>query len=173
MAPWILLSALGFVVLLELTSSTPAMRAGAVILLLAGITFHSARFVRIYFEDFPAFAAPYFQYGIKEFLQTIDKRYSNDLPVVISSGINQPYIYVLFFERYSPATYQRGPVLQEPGIFGHVAGFDRYRFVPPNLPYVSCRMAYSCFAVSSERSRCPTCRSTIRTAAVAYKIIVK
>ena len=76
MAPWILLSALGFVVLLDLTSSKPALRAAAVFLLLAGVMFHSARYVRFYFEDFPTFAAPYFQYGIKEFVQTIDKRYS-------------------------------------------------------------------------------------------------
>jgi hypothetical protein len=46
MAPWILLSALGFVVLLDLTSRAPALRVGAVSLLLAGVIFHSERFVR-------------------------------------------------------------------------------------------------------------------------------
>jgi hypothetical protein len=173
MAPWILMSALGFVVLLELTSGKRAIRVGAVILLLAGVTFHSARFLRTYFGDFPTFAAPYFQYGIKEFLQTIDQKYSADLPVVISPGINQPYIYVLFFEKYPPATYQHGPVLQKPGIFGHVEGFDRYRFVPQNRPYVELPHGVFVFRGVERAFAMPDATIYYPDGSIAYKIIVK
>jgi hypothetical protein len=173
MAPWILMSALGFVVLLDLTSGRSILRWVAVALLGAGILFHSARYLRNYFEDFPTYAAPYFQYGIKEFLQTIDKTYSAEIPVVISARINQPYIYVLFFEQYRPAAFQRGPVQQEPGIFGHVAGFGRYRFVPQNRPYVE--LPHGVFVYRSvERTLAPP-DVTINypDGSLAYKIVVK
>ena len=173
MAPWILLSALGFVVLLDLTSARPALRLTAVVLLLTGTTFHSARFVRTYFEEFPTFAAPYFQYGIKEVLQTVDKNYSHDLPVVISPRINQPYIYVLFFEKYPPAAYQRGPVLQEPGIFGHVEGFDRYRFVPQNRPYAELPHGVFVFRSVERAFAMPDATIYYPDGSVAYNIIVK
>ena len=173
MAPWILMSALGFVVLLELTSSKRAIQVGAVILLLAGVMFHSARYVRSYFRDFPTFAAPYFQYGIKEVLQTIDKSYSHELPIVISPGINQPYIYVLFFEKYPPATYQRGPVLQEPGIFGHVASFGRYRFVPQNRPYVELPHGVFVYRGVERAFAMPDATIYYPDGSIAYKIIAK
>ena len=173
MAPWILLSALGFVVLLDLTSGSSILRWVAIALLGAGIFFHSARFLHNYFEDFPTFAAPYFQYGIKEFLQTIDKKYNADIPVVISPRINQPYIYVLFFEQYPPAAFQKGPVLQEPGIFGHVAGFGRYWFIEQTRPYVEWPHGVFVY-LGVERALAPT-DVTINypDGSVAYKIIVK
>jgi len=167
------MSALGFVVLLDLTSGRSILRWVAVALLGAGILFHSARYLRNYFEDFPSYAAPYFQYGIKEFLQTIDKTSSAEIPVVISPRINQPYIYVLFFEQYPPAAFQQGPVQQEPEIFGHVAGFGRYRFVPQNRPYVE--LPHGVFVYRSvERTLAPP-DFTINypDGSLAYKIVVK
>jgi hypothetical protein len=173
MAPWILMSALGFVVLLDLTSRSVILRWIAVALLGVGILFHSVRFLSNYFEDFPTYAAPYFQYGIKEVLQTIDKKYPSDIPVVISPRINQPYIYVLFFQQYPPAAFQKGPVLQEPGIFGHVAGFGRYSFLEQTRPYV--QWPHGVFVyVSVERVfGQPDVTINYPDGSVAYKIVVK
>jgi hypothetical protein len=173
MAPWILLSALGFVVLLDLISTKPALQAGAVCLILAGVIFHSARFAHSYFKDFPTLAAPYFQYGIEEFLQTIDQRNGSDLPVVITPRINQPYIYVLFFERYPPAAYQRGPVLQQPGLFGPVRHFGRYWFVPPN--WASPRLQHGIFVFhgGDPTPKPPDVSIRYPDGSVAYKIVVK
>lgn len=173
MAPWILLSALGFVVLLDLTSGTPALQVGVVGLLLAGLIFHSARFVRSYFEDFPTLAAPYFQYGIKEVIGTIDQRYSSDLPVVITPRINQAYIYVLFFERYPPAAYQRGPVLQQPGLFSRVSRFDRYWFVPPSWAYLMFEHGVFVFRGGDETPKPPDVSIRYPDGTVAYQIVVK
>ena len=158
MTPWILLSALGFVVLLDMTSKTPALRAGAVFLLLAGLTFHSARYVRTYFEDFPTLAAPYFQYGIKEFIQTIDQQPGSDLPVVITSRINQPYIYVLFFQKYSPADYQKRPVRQRPGLFGKFLVLIVTGSSPRTWFIRGSRTASSCTGVATERPSRPSYR---------------
>ena len=171
--PWILLSALGLVVLLDLTSDFPVLQAGALVLLLCGVIFHSSRYLRSYFEDFPTIAAPYFQYGIKEALQTVDRGYSHDLPVVITPRINQPYIYVLFFERYPPAKYLQGPVVQQPGLFSRVEGFDRYRFEPPLWTLM--QLPHGIFVFEGgERTLLPP-DSLIRypDGNVAYKIVVK
>ena len=173
MAPWILLSALGFVVLLDLTAARRTVRGVAVALFLVGVIFNSARYLQYYFEDFPTIAAPYFQYGIKEFLQTIDQKYSADLPVVISAGINQPYIYVLFFEHYPPALFQSRPVPQQRGIFGQVEGFGRYRFMPQKRAYLE--LPHGVFVFSSiERAYAPPDVSiNYPDGSLAYKIVVK
>jgi len=172
MAPWILLSALGFVVLLDLTARAPALRVGTVGLLLAGVIFHSGRFVRSYFVDFPTVAAPYFQYGIEEFIRAIDQ-YQSDLPVVITPRINQPYIYVLFFERYPPAAYQRGLAVQRSGLFQPVLQFDRYSFVPPNWAYQ--RLAHGIFVFRGGEETPKPWEVLIRypDGRVAYQIVVK
>jgi hypothetical protein len=173
MAPWILLSALGFVVLLDLTSATPALKAGAVSLLAAGIIFHSARFVRSYFLDYPTIAAPYFQYGIEEFIQTIDQRYSRDLPVIITPKINQPYIYVLFFQHYPPAAYQKNPVTQRPGLFGNVWGFDRYKFVEPLWAYPWLIHGIFVFRGGDQTPAPPDVTIPYPDGTIAYQIVVK
>jgi hypothetical protein len=173
MAPWILLSALGFVVLLDLTSRAPALRVGAIGLLLAGVIFHSGRYVRSYFVDFPTVAAPYFQYGIEEFIRTIDQRYSSTLPVVITARINQPYIYVLFFEHYPPVEYQKGPVVQPAGLFQPVLQFDRYLFVPPNFVYPRLEHGIFVFRGGDETPKPWEILIRYPDGKVAYQIVVK
>ena len=171
--PWTLLSALGLVVLLDLTCAFPVLQAGAVVVLFCGVIFHSSRYLRYYFEEFPAIAAPYFQYGIKEFVQTIDRSYSSDLPVVITPRINQPYIYVLFFERYPPASYQQGPVVQQPGLFSRVESFGRYRFVPPQLPLVQLPHGIFVFQGGERTLLPPEVSIYYPDGGVAYKMVVK
>ena len=171
--PWTLLSALGFVVLLDLTTAIQLLQAGVIGLLVCGVTFHSSQYLRYYFEEFPAIAAPYFQYGIKEFVQTIDRSYSSDLPVVITPRINQPYIYVLFFERYPPASYQQGPVVQQPGLFSPVESFGRYRFVPPQLPLVQLPHGIFVFQGGERTLLPPEMSICYPDGSVAYKIVVK
>ncbi|HKV54846.1 MAG TPA: hypothetical protein VJN94_09395 [Candidatus Binataceae bacterium] len=173
MAPWIMLSALGFVVLLDLTSRAPTLRMAAVALLLVGVIFHGGRFARSYFRDFPRIAAPYFQYGIKEFIGAIDQRYDRKLPVIITSNINQPYIYVLFFERYSPAAFQRGPVFQRTGEFGPVLHFDRYWFLPPNWAYPRAAHGIFVFRGIDQTPKPPDALIHYPDGTVAYKIVVK
>jgi hypothetical protein len=135
-APWLLISALGFTVLLELTSTMVTLSWIVCGLLLAGVMFNGAVFVRSYFCDYPKVAAPYFQYGIAESLQAVDKLgHGHAMQVVITPKIMEPYIYVLFFEHYPPAQFQRQHGLQRPGPLGQVVLFDRYLFVNPEWLY--------------------------------------
>jgi 4-amino-4-deoxy-L-arabinose transferase-like glycosyltransferase len=173
MAPWILLSALGFVVLLDLTATRPALRATAAAVILAGLAFHSARFSRFYFEDFPTIAAPYFQYGIKEVLQTIDQKYDKNLPVIVTPAINQPYMYVLFFDQYPPAEYQKGPVLQLPGSQGPVIAFSRYRFTRPERAFLRYPHGIFVFRGIDEPQMPPDVSIKYPDGSVAYEIVVR
>ena len=124
-------------------------------------------------EIFPPLRHPIFNMASRKFCRPSTRVTVTIFPVVISPGINQPYIYVLFFEKYPPAAYQRGPVLQEPGIFGHVAGFDRYRFVPQNRPYVELPHGVFVFRSAERAFAMPDATIYYPDGSIAYKIIVK
>jgi MYXO-CTERM domain-containing protein len=173
MAPWILLSALGFVVLLDLTGRRSIFRGVLVGLLFAGVLFDAGRYTHDYFVNFPTVAAPYFQYGIEEFVQEINQRYSQALPVIITSSINQPYIYVLFFEKYPPAAFQKGPVIRLRGLFAPILRFDRYVFVPPAIGYS--RLAHGIFVYrgNDQIPKPPELMVRYPDGNVAYQVVVK
>ena len=113
MVPWILLSALGFVTLLELTSSRRALRIALCAALAAGTLFHAARFIRSYFIDYPVLAAPYFQYGWEQVMEHLGPPGDRLQRVVITRRGPEPYIYVLFFGHYPPERFQTEPVVVE------------------------------------------------------------
>ncbi len=147
MVPWTLLSALGFVTLLEFEAVRFPLRAAAAGLLLCGIVFHGAKFARCYFGEYPTLAAPYFQYGLERVVGAIEPLTASGDPIVITARINQPYIYVLFYERYSPAEFQRSQVWQPNQLFGPVLRFSNYIFVFPQQLYSA--MARGTFVFSS------------------------
>jgi len=120
-APWILLSALGFVTLLELTSTSRAGLIAMLALLVAGATFHGSRFVRSYFVDYPIQAAPYFHYGLDEVMRYVQELDDME-PIIISPRIDQAYAYVLFYEHYPPARLQR-ELLQGEGLIYHWSAY--------------------------------------------------
>ena len=125
MAPWTLFSCLGFVVLLELAWASQTVRSIGAGLLLGGIVLHGAKFVRSYFRDYPVIAAPYFQYGMEEVVHAVQTDSDRGQPIVITDLINQPYIYLLFYQLYSPAAFQRLPILQFKGVSGPIVRFDQ------------------------------------------------
>jgi hypothetical protein len=103
--PWILISALGFVVLLEWTSRLPLLKLAAAGLVVAGAMFHGSRFVESYFTDYAVVAAPYFQYGMEQVVRGLAKVDDGRSYLVITDKINEPYIYVLFYRQYPPAWF--------------------------------------------------------------------
>ncbi len=136
LAPWLLLSALGFVVMLELTRRVPGLAIAAAALLAAGTIFHAARFVRSYFVDYPVIAAPYFQYGMEEVAGDIARLWDGRESVVVTDKVLEPYIYLLFFGPYPPSRFQRQPVYyRRAGLSAPVAAFDHYAFLDPQFAY--------------------------------------
>ncbi len=164
-APWILFSALGFIVLLDWTSRMAALRMAAIGLILAGVIFHGAQFVRYYFRDFPALAAPYFQYGIGQTLSLVDQLDDGHQPIVITPRINQPYIYVLFFEQYPPASFH--------GLSPSFFAFDRYSFVDPRWAYARIFHGIFVYSGSDQLPKSPLFSIRYPNGSVAYNIVVK
>jgi len=172
-APWTLLSALGFVALLDWVRRWPAAAMGLAGLLLAGATFQGVRFVRSYFRDYPIVAAPYFQYGMAEVMEAVQRLGGAHEPVVITDLINQPYIYVLFYESYPPALFQQGPVVQMQGLWGPVLQFDRYLFVSPQRAYPQLAKGIFVFAGDESTPVPPALSVHYPDGTIAYNIVVK
>jgi hypothetical protein len=177
MIPWILLSALGLTTLLEFSPSMPALTATMVGLLAAGTIFHGSRFVRTYFTDYPAIAAPYYQYGIEDTLKAIDQLDDGSEMIVIPRAIiKAPYIYVLFFERYPPALFQRGPVQtlwSRSGRSSDITGFGRYLFGDPYSAFA--RLDHGIFVFTGGDDLRVPVRALIRYpgGSPAYQVVVK
>jgi 4-amino-4-deoxy-L-arabinose transferase-like glycosyltransferase len=171
--PWTLLSALGFITLLEFEAVRFPLRVGAAGLLLSGIVFHGAKFARFYFSEYPTLAAPYFQYGLEQVVAAVEPSAASGDPIVLTARINQPYIYVLFYERYSPTEFQQRPLWQADQLFGPVLQFGNYVFVYPQQLYPSA--ARGTFVYSSTEEVPVAARESIYypDGQLAYSIVSK
>ena len=159
MTPWTVLSAVGFVVLLELAMSSTGVAAVLVVAVVlgAGTIYHGARFVRAYFHDYPIVAAPYFQYGMEQVVAETRKLGGGEhQPVIITNRMEMPYIYVLFFDEYPPAVFQHEQVTYQPGegpLYASVVHFDNYSFGKPLYAFV--RMAHGVFVFAGSEVPAP------------------
>lgn len=59
-----------------------------------------------YFVHLPYHNAKYWEYGMKEIVQTVAPIRYNYSQVIIQQSYAQPYIYFLFYEKYDPKKYQ-------------------------------------------------------------------
>ncbi len=173
LVPWILLSALGFAMLVELTWSRRALGITLCAALAAGTLFHAARFIRAYFVDYPVLAAPYFQYGMEQVVENIELSSDPLQRVVIGHATNSPYIYVLFFGHYPPEKFQSEKVIRETKLFGDVLAFDRYLFVPPGYAYARMRHGTFVFAAIEPVAAAPAISIRYPDGTVAYNIVSK
>jgi len=171
LTPITLLCALGMVFLFDLAAASRLARLLVSAAILLVIAVQGASFVRFYFRDYPALAAYEYQYGLGQ--AVAHAAGLGPGPVVITNNTNQPYIYVLFFTKYPPARFQNEEVLQLKGLFAPVLGFDRYRFVNPQMAYL--RMAHGIFVLTGWELAPTRPVYAIRApnGSIAYQIVVK
>jgi hypothetical protein len=101
--PWILLSAVGFVALIEYGRKLPALKNAVVAVILLGIGFHGFEFIRSYFGVYRIAAEPYFSAHLDEAIRTATRADKSNVPIVISNRIAQSYIQAAFALEYPPA----------------------------------------------------------------------
>ncbi|HUO04542.1 MAG TPA: glycosyltransferase family 39 protein [Candidatus Binataceae bacterium] len=138
-SPWALLAALGVMVVIEIGGSRRKDESGGVSgagLTVAGAILLFAMMQGInsaiyYFTEFPAASAALYQYGIEDIIRSAERLAAPGEPIVLPLTLNQPYIYVLFFDAYPARRFYSEPVTHDPRIFGQVLAFDRYRFGDP------------------------------------------
>ena len=104
--PWILLSAVGFVTLIESGRRRPALKNAVIALILLGIGYHGFEFIRSYFGDYRITAEPYFSAHLDEAIRTAVQSDKAKVPIVISNRIAQGYIQAAFVTAYPPALLQ-------------------------------------------------------------------
>jgi len=173
-APWVLLSALGFVVLLEFDFRYRLLKLAAAAVIVTATIVSGAQFVRFYFRDYPVLARLEFRYGLDQVVRQIEK-YGDDRQRVFMTELNQGYIYVLFFRSYPPAQFQRTSLTQEEGLFGRVLGFDRYLFpvVYPESIYKSIEHGIFVFGGADTFPLPPAATIRYPDGTPAYYVVVK
>lgn len=74
---------------------------------------------------------PWFRgYPYKELVASLNTYYPNYKKIIITKSQSTPYIYILFYNKYSPLKYQQ---LGSPRDLDYT-GFDKYYFVPLDCP---------------------------------------
>jgi hypothetical protein len=133
--PWALLSAVGFVALIEYRRIPVAARATVAGLIVLGIGFHGFQFIRSYFGEYSAAAEPYFSAHLDEAVHLAAKEDRSGTPIVLSNRIAQAYVQALFDSKYPPTLLQKEGLRYSfddypPALHPHAQpiGFDSFLF---------------------------------------------
>lgn len=172
-APLTLLSALGMVVLVDWAWATRAVRLGLSALFLAGVLIQGAWFVRFYFHRYPVLAASSFQYGVDRALRLAVKFAPPEGPIVVTDSINQPYIYVLFYDRFSPQRLQAMDWTWSGDLFAPVRSLDRYLFSNPAMVFTTAPAGVFIFPGAANPPVKPIATVKYPSGSNAYMIVVK
>jgi 4-amino-4-deoxy-L-arabinose transferase-like glycosyltransferase len=94
----------------------------------------SILFTANYFLFYSEKAYDAFNYGLESAFRTAKTKALPSEKILITDAIKLPYVYILFFDRYSPANFQKfnHHSLDKDGIY-KVQSFGRYYFNPDNL----------------------------------------
>lgn len=92
--------------------------------------FEVIHYLESYYVHYPKRSPLAWEYGFRDMVPKLRKYESEYNKVVITDRYDQPYILVLFYEKYDPAKYQPQAKLTERDKFnfGTVRGFDKYEF---------------------------------------------
>ncbi|MBI3397562.1 glycosyltransferase family 39 protein [Candidatus Woesebacteria bacterium] len=87
-------------------------------------------FLDAYFIHLPIHNSKLWEYGYKQVVEVVSPIQSNYKQIKIRQSFAQPYIYILFYQKYDPAKYQRQANLVESpyGDVGHVDHLDNICF---------------------------------------------
>lgn len=100
-------------------------------------TLATGYFFRQYFINLNSYHSDWWNYGWKETVSQTSKIAGHYDNIVVADFNGMPYIYYLFYNRYSPAKYQTEAIrTYTADMFGfeHVEGFGKYLF-PNNLDW--------------------------------------
>ena len=121
--------AFGFVSLLRLVNKRKLkIFTGIILLIILGFEF--VHYLESYYVHYPKRYPLSWEYGFSEMVDKLQKYQDDFSKIVITDRYDQPYILVLFYEKYDPVKYQPQAVLSERDKFnfGTVRSFDKYEF---------------------------------------------
>lgn len=129
--PLIILAGLGLVTLVNSLKRIPILVALVLAgIFLVGYTWNVAYYLDSYFVHAPIIQDTDWLYGYKEVVQELAQLNTSDQPVIFTQKLGQPYIYVLFYDKIDPVSYQAQAHLIENlnGDVGEVDRFANFRF---------------------------------------------
>ncbi len=172
-APWTLFSALGILVVLDCPPLGQRLRMIIAAVLLALAVVEGSRFTTFYFRGHVSLVGRDFHYGFAEAVREAMRSAAPGEPIVITSDMNLPYIYVLFFGPYPPQLFQREPVMQGSALFAPVTRFDRYLFESPREAFARLPHGVFVFSASDAAPVAPCLEIRDPGGNIAYRIFKK
>lgn len=89
-------------------------------------------YLHLYYTHLPRDLSSYWQYGYRQAVGEVLKRKNDYQKVVISTKLDQPHIFFLFYTKYDPATYQKEGGTKLAWIRTGEYQFGKYQFAEIN-----------------------------------------
>lgn len=127
--PLVLMSSFGLLFLFnKISKHKKVILGGIIVIYLANYVY----FLDAYFVHLSKHDSKYWRYGYKQIVEIITPIQSDYEVVKVQQSYAQPYIYFLFYQKYSPAKYQAQAKLKESetGDVGQVERLDNIYFAP-------------------------------------------
>lgn len=135
--PILIIASYGFIELLKsLKQHSPYVRTLVCSILVGGFAFFNISNHDLYFNHY--FDRPLhvrsWQCGYKELVAKIQDEYSETDRFFFTKRYGQPYIFLLYYMQYDPASYHNKATLSKPDEYGftQVEGFDKFTFELPS-----------------------------------------
>jgi hypothetical protein len=131
--PLVLMSSFGLISLFnKITKHKKILLVGFVAIYLINYVYY----LDSYFIHLSKHDSKYWEYGYKQIVETVSPIQSEYGTIKVQQSYAQPYIYFLFYQKYSPAKYQAEAKLKEStvGDVGQVERLDNIYFVPIDWP---------------------------------------
>ena len=125
-----ILTALGIIWLLHLLKKRTVLRYLAVLTMILAYSINIAYYLNRYYTHFPIEEAKNWGIGYKQLASIVTSEKYQTKQVIMARPEYSPYIFLLFYSKFDPATYQKTAVRYPPtdDDFVHVAAFDRFQF---------------------------------------------
>ncbi len=123
-------TAIGLVFLLNHFSKIKItiLRHLTLVLIFSFISFNFLYFFHIYFVHMPLEYSKYWQYGRKEAVDYVKKNVDSYEKIVVSSKLEQPHMFFLFYLKYDPKKYLAEGGTASGGFAEWRNRFDKYEF---------------------------------------------
>ena len=125
-----ILTALGIIWLLHLLKKRTVLRYIVILTIILAYFVNIAYYLNRYYTHFPIEEQGNWGIGYKQLTSVITSEKYQSKQVIMARPEYSPYIFLLFYSKFDPATYQKTAVRYPPTDDGfvHVAAFDRFGF---------------------------------------------
>lgn len=125
-----LITAYGFYVVLEITRKRKFLKNLLISFSALVLLFNFLYFTHQYFVHQRVYRPWYRNYGFKELVLAMNNLSPNYQKIVLTKDPNDPYIYILFYNKYDPRIYHQYAPLRSKNEWG----FEKYVFSPAKCP---------------------------------------